>query len=66
MQAVRIIEIPPCKMVSSGRGFFGEENFTKFNAWFSSLPRSMHSKDFLYWTARVSAGSISMKRGSIP
>ena len=49
MQAVRIIEIPPCKMVSSGRGFFGEENFTKFSLWFSSLPRSMHSKDCLYW-----------------
>jgi len=33
MQAIRIVEIPDCKMVSSGVGMFGEENFTAFNAW---------------------------------
>ena len=47
MQAIRIIEIPDCKMVSSGVGMFGEENFTAFNAWFSTLPRAKDSRDFL-------------------
>ena len=48
MQKVRIIEIPRCKMVSSGLGMFGEENFTSFCEWFSGLPRSIYPKDFLY------------------
>ena len=52
MQAIRIIEIPKCKMVSSGRGFFGDDHFTAFYNWFSSLPRSMNSKDFLYWDGK--------------
>jgi AraC family transcriptional regulator len=47
MQSVRIIEIPDCKMVSSGRGMFGEEKFDGFAAWFSSLPRTLYSMDFL-------------------
>ena len=47
MQAVRIIEIPDCKMVSSGVGMFGEEKFERFVQWFTSLPYSMYSKDFL-------------------
>lgn len=46
MQAIRIIEIPDCKMVSSGIGMFGEENFTAFNAWFSSFPRTKDARDF--------------------
>ena len=46
MQAIRIIEIPDCKMVSSGVGMFGEETFTAFNAWFSALPRTKDSRDF--------------------
>lgn len=46
MQAIRIIEIPDCKMVSSGVGMFGEENFTAFNDWFSALPRTKDAKDF--------------------
>ena len=49
MQAVRIIEIPDCKMVSSGVGMFGEPTFDNFNAWFSTLPRTTHPKDFLFW-----------------
>jgi len=48
MQSVRIIEIPACKMVSSGIGMFGEEKFDRFDAWMSSLPPTMHSKDFLF------------------
>jgi hypothetical protein len=31
METVRIIEIPDCKMVSSGIGMFGEEKFDSFN-----------------------------------
>lgn len=49
MQYVRIYEMPPCKMVSSGKGMFGEENFDKFPEWFSSQKESMFPKDFLYW-----------------
>jgi len=48
MQAVRIIEIPNCKVVSSGIGMFGDENFEKFEAFHSSLPSTMYSKDFLF------------------
>lgn len=47
MQAIRIIEIPDCKMVSSGVGMFGEDNFTAFNAWFSTFPRAKDAQDFL-------------------
>jgi AraC family transcriptional regulator len=49
METVRIYEIPDCKMVSSGIGMFGEEKFGRFNAWFSSLPRSVFPRDFLFW-----------------
>ena len=48
MQAIRIIEIPGCKMVSSGVGMFGEEKLEHFAKWFSSLPPTMHSRDFLF------------------
>ena len=46
MQPIRIIEIPDCRMVSSGDGMFGEEPFISFSKWFSALPRGMYSKDF--------------------
>lgn len=46
MQPIRIVEIPDCKMVSSGIGMFGEEGFEAFNAWFSALPRGKDAKDF--------------------
>ncbi|MDR2517632.1 MAG: hypothetical protein LBC88_09675 [Spirochaetaceae bacterium] len=49
MEAVRIYEIPDCKMVSSGIGMFGDENFDHFNKWFSSLPQSIFPRDFLFW-----------------
>ena len=52
MQPIRIIEIPDCKMVSSGIGMFGQERFDKFNAWFSSLPQSIFPKDFLFWDGK--------------
>ena len=49
MQSIRIIEIPKCKMVSSGAGMFGQEKFGRFSEWFSSLPKTIYPKDFLYW-----------------
>lgn len=49
MQSVRIIEIPKCKMVSSGTGLFGQEKFERFSKWFAELPKSIYPKDFLYW-----------------
>ena len=49
MQSVRIYEIPACKMISSGIGMFGEENFNLFDEWLSSQKRGLFPKDFLYW-----------------
>jgi hypothetical protein len=49
MQNVRIIEIPKCKMVSSGTGMFGQEKFSKFFEWFTNLQKSIYPKDFLFW-----------------
>jgi AraC family transcriptional regulator len=45
-------------MVSSGIGMFGEEKFDKFNKWFSSLPKTLFPKDFLFWDGKwqVSGG----------
>ena len=48
MQSIRIYEMPPCKMVSSGKGMFVEVNFPLFEEWFSSQKRSLFQKDFLY------------------
>lgn len=49
MQSIRFIEIPACKMVSSGIGMFGEPKFDRFDAWFSAQPRSIFPKDFLFF-----------------
>lgn len=49
MQAVRIYEMPACKMVSSQKGMFGEEAFEKFDEWLSSQKRGLFPRDFLYW-----------------
>lgn len=49
MQYIRIYEMPTCKMVSTGKGMFGEGNFPLFEEWFSSRNRSLFPKDFLYW-----------------
>ena len=51
MQSVRIYEIPDCKMVSSGAGMFGDENFDRFEAWMSSQPRGIFPRDFLFMDA---------------
>lgn len=49
MQNVRIYEMPPCKMVSSGVGMFGEEKFEAFSEWLSSQKRGLFPRDFLFW-----------------
>lgn len=49
MEGIRIYEMPDCKMVSSGIGMFGQEKFAHFEEWFSSQPRSMFPKDYLFW-----------------
>ena len=49
MQSVRILEIPACRMVSSGIGMFGEEKFDAFGEWISSQKRTIFPKDFLFW-----------------
>lgn len=48
-QTVRVLYIPDCKMVSSGAGFFGEQNFTLFDEWFSkqTVFPGLYSYDFL-------------------
>ena len=40
MQNIRIVEFPPCRMVSSGKGMFGEEKFTRFHEWMSRQPQT--------------------------
>lgn len=49
MQNVRIYEMPDCKMISSGIGMFGDENFDKFNKFRTSQEPSMFPKDYLFW-----------------
>ena len=49
MQTVRILEIPACKAVSSGIGMFGDGVLERFDAWFSTLPRELYPRDFLFW-----------------
>ncbi len=52
MENVRIYEIPACKMVSSQCGMFGDGKLEKFDNWFSSLPRTMFPKDFLWFDSK--------------
>lgn len=49
MQSIRIYEMPDCKMVSSGIGMFGEEQFERFDEWLSLQPRGIFPKDFLFY-----------------
>ena len=48
MEKVRIYNMPPCRMVSSGRGMFGDSVLEEFDEWFSAQPRGMFPKDFLW------------------
>ena len=48
---VRVIFLPPCQMVSSGHGNFGDDNFDRFDQWFSQFPIQPFEqpKDFLWF-----------------
>ena len=52
MENVRIYEIPTCKMVSSQCGMFGDGKLEKFDKWFSSLPKTMFPRDFLWYDSQ--------------
>lgn len=47
MQPIRIYDMPPCQMVASPVGMFGEPALDAFNAWMEEQPRSMFPRDFL-------------------
>ena len=49
MEAVRIYNMPACRMASSGRGMFGDGVLEAFEEWFSAQPRDMFPKDFLWF-----------------
>ena len=49
MHAIRIYEMPPCKMVASAVGLFGEAAIDDFNAWMETMPRPLFPRDFLTW-----------------
>lgn len=47
MQPIRIYDMPPCRMVASPVGMFGEPALEAFDAWLTKQPRSMFPRDFL-------------------
>ena len=49
MQPIRIYDMPPCKMVASPVGMFGEPALDAFNTWMETQPRSVFPRDFLTW-----------------
>ena len=49
MQPIRIYDMPPCRMVASPVGMFGEIALDAFNAWMEAQPRSLFPRDFLTW-----------------
>ena len=49
MQAIRIYDMPECKMVASPVGMFGEAALDAFNTWMETQPRTLFPKDFLTW-----------------
>ena len=49
MQLIRIYDMPPCRMVASPVGMFGERALDDFDAWMSAQPRRMFPRDFLTW-----------------
>lgn len=55
MQNVRILWMPPCRMVSSGAGMFGQERFDRFMAWMEQQARTLHPRDYLYWDDQAQA-----------
>lgn len=49
MQPIRILDMPPCRMVMSPVGMFGEEALEAFGAWLACQPRTPHPRDYLFW-----------------
>lgn len=49
MQPIRIYDMPPCRMVASPVGMFGEPALDAFDAWMETQPRTMFPRDFLTW-----------------
>lgn len=49
MQPIRIYDMPPCKMVVSPVGMFGEPALEDFSTWMKQQPRSLFPRDFLTW-----------------
>lgn len=49
MQPIRIYDMPPCRMVASPVGMFGDSALDTFNAWLEAQPRSLFPRDFLTW-----------------
>lgn len=49
MEFVRVYEMPDCKVISSGVGMFGDENFNRFEEFLNSQPRGPFPRDFLYY-----------------
>lgn len=48
MERIRLIYFPDCKMITSGTGFFGDENFTRFEKLLGKEVRtSPYPMDFL-------------------
>ena len=52
MENVRIYEMPACKMAASKCGMFGDGKLEKFSDWFSSLPKTMFPRDFLWYDGK--------------
>lgn len=49
MQPIRILDMPPCRMIASPVGMFGEPALEDFSAWLSRQPRTLYPQDFLLW-----------------
>ena len=55
MEHIRLIHFPDCRMVTSGTGFFGDENFTRFEKLLAAEARTTpyltgneHGMEWLY------------------
>lgn len=47
MTAVRICQLPDCKMVASQPGMWGDGKLEAFDSWMSAQPRGLYPQDFL-------------------
>ena len=57
MENVRVYDMPPCKMAVSKCGMFGDGKLEPFADWFSSLPKTMFPRDYL-WYDSVNGGFV--------